>query len=124
MGAGAGSERGSRPGELTTGASGGVCARANRRHWKEARDDGGSPVVFLEAVMKTSRTRAPAKSSARSERSGRRGRECSRVRRRAAVSTPGIAHAPARRLHLSKSGRWIARADQVLTWHRPFPSTH
>jgi hypothetical protein len=25
------------------------------------------------------------------------------------VSTPGIRYAPARRLHLSKSGRWIAR---------------
>lgn len=28
----------------------------------------------------------------------------------APVSTGGIAHAPARRLRLSKSGRWVARA--------------
>jgi hypothetical protein len=26
------------------------------------------------------------------------------------VSTPGTGYAPTRRLHLSKSGRWIARA--------------
>ena len=59
--------------------------------------------------MKTSRTRAPASlPRAVSDLVAEGGNVLASDD--APVSTPGITYAPARRLHLSKSGRWVARA--------------
>ena len=63
---------------------------------------------FLEAVMKTLRKRAPASlPGAVSDLVAEGGSVLASDD--APVSTSGIAYAPARRLHLSKSGRWVAR---------------
>lgn len=62
----------------------------------------------FEAVMKTLRKRAPANlPSAVSDLVAEGGNVLASDD--APVSTPGITYAPARRLHLSKLGQWVAQ---------------